>query len=49
MRALRRQVLAHDVDKWACSFLGALAEQTNTTPSGDRGVELVSAPPGEKS
>ncbi|MCB1296579.1 MAG: trehalose-6-phosphate synthase [Gordonia sp.] len=49
MRALRRQVLAHDVDKWARSFLGALAEQANTTPSGDRGVELVSAPPGEKS
>ncbi|MGK2879949.1 MAG: alpha,alpha-trehalose-phosphate synthase (UDP-forming) [Mycobacterium sp.] len=29
MRALRRQVLAHDVDRWARSFLGALAE----TPS----------------
>lgn len=26
MRALRRQVLAHDVDRWAKSFLDALAE-----------------------
>ena len=26
MRALRRQVLAHDVDRWACSFLDALAD-----------------------
>jgi trehalose 6-phosphate synthase len=25
MRALRRQVLTHDVDKWARSFLDALA------------------------
>jgi trehalose 6-phosphate synthase len=25
MRALRRQVLAHDVDRWARSFLDALA------------------------
>jgi trehalose 6-phosphate synthase len=25
MRALRRQVLAHDVDRWARSFLNALA------------------------
>jgi trehalose 6-phosphate synthase len=25
MRALRRQVLAHDVDLWARSFLDALA------------------------
>jgi trehalose 6-phosphate synthase len=25
MRALRRQVLAHDVDRWARSFLEALA------------------------
>jgi trehalose 6-phosphate synthase len=30
MRALRRQVLAHDVDRWARSFLEALA----TTGSG---------------
>jgi trehalose 6-phosphate synthase len=28
MRALRRQVLAHDVDRWARSFLDALAEAT---------------------
>jgi trehalose 6-phosphate synthase len=27
MRSLRRQVLAHDVDRWARSFLEALAEQ----------------------
>ena len=26
MRALRRQVLAHDVDRWARSFLDALAD-----------------------
>ena len=25
MRALRRQVLTHDVDRWARSFLDALA------------------------
>ncbi|POY06374.1 trehalose-6-phosphate synthase, partial [Mycobacterium kansasii] len=25
MRALRRQVLAHDVDRWARAFLDALA------------------------
>jgi trehalose 6-phosphate synthase len=31
MRALRRQVLAHDVDRWARSFLDALA----STKSGD--------------
>jgi trehalose 6-phosphate synthase len=31
MRALRRQVLAHDVDRWARSFLDALAE---SHPSG---------------
>ena len=27
MRALRRQVLTHDVDKWARSFLGTLADR----------------------
>jgi trehalose 6-phosphate synthase len=32
MRALRRQVLAHDVDRWARSFLDALSD----TNSGDR-------------
>ncbi len=34
MRAMRRQVLAHDVDRWARSFLTALAapaEGTNLT------------------
>ncbi|MCV7230783.1 alpha,alpha-trehalose-phosphate synthase (UDP-forming) [Mycolicibacterium komossense] len=30
MRALRRQVLAHDVDRWARSFLDALAGKTET-------------------
>jgi trehalose 6-phosphate synthase len=29
MRALRRQVLAHDVDRWARAFLDALAGTTN--------------------
>ncbi|MEH3130467.1 MAG: trehalose-6-phosphate synthase [Mycolicibacterium neoaurum] len=29
MRALRRQVLAHDVDRWARSFLDALAQSSN--------------------
>ena len=32
MRALRRQVLAHDVDRWARSFLDALAS-TNSAKS----------------
>jgi trehalose 6-phosphate synthase len=27
MRALRRQVLIHDVDRWARSFLDALADK----------------------
>src|SRR5215212_798926 len=35
MRALRRQVLAHDVDRWARSFLDALA----STPSGERTIQ----------
>ncbi|OBK13685.1 alpha,alpha-trehalose-phosphate synthase (UDP-forming) [Mycobacterium asiaticum] len=30
MRAMRRQVLAHDVDRWARSFLDALAEPGST-------------------
>ncbi|GAY18085.1 trehalose-phosphate synthase [Mycobacterium sp. shizuoka-1] len=30
MRALRRQVLAHDVDRWARSFLDALADTKNS-------------------
>jgi trehalose 6-phosphate synthase len=33
MRALRRQVLAHDVDRWARSFLDALAE---ASPAGTK-------------
>lgn len=31
MRALRRQVLTHDVDRWARSFLEALGTQSNAT------------------
>lgn len=37
MRAMRRQVLAHDVDRWARSFLDALAApagETNPEPRG---------------
>ena len=43
MRALRRQVLVHDVDRWARSFLDALADTKRTT---DRrsGVSRPSAP-----
>ena len=42
MRALRRQVLAHDVDRWARSFLDALsstpsAERTSRSESGSAG------------
>lgn len=33
MRALRRQVLAHDVDRWARSFLDALADTKDTAQS----------------
>lgn len=33
MRALRRQVLAHDVDRWARSFLDALAGKPSTEPA----------------
>ncbi|UZF57336.1 trehalose-6-phosphate synthase [Gordonia polyisoprenivorans] len=41
MRALRRQVLAHDVGKWAASFLGTLADTTETEASANRGVRLL--------
>lgn len=34
MRALRRQVLAHDVDRWARSFLDALADTRHAATSG---------------
>ncbi|MBS4727654.1 trehalose-6-phosphate synthase [Mycobacterium sp. SM1] len=34
MRALRRQVLTHDVDRWARSFLDALADAHPPGPSG---------------
>ena len=33
MRALRRQVLAHDVDRWARSFLDALSRQGVAGPA----------------
>ncbi|SNT50389.1 alpha,alpha-trehalose-phosphate synthase (UDP-forming) [Rhodococcoides kyotonense] len=32
MRAMRRQVLAHDVDRWARSFLNALSEPAEGAP-----------------
>ena len=35
MRAMRRQVLAHDVDRWARSFLDALADTRNTGNGSD--------------
>ncbi|GAB88920.1 alpha,alpha-trehalose-phosphate synthase (UDP-forming) [Gordonia rhizosphera] len=41
MRALRRQVLTHDVTKWAQSFLGTLAATTETASDANRGVHLV--------
>ncbi|MEE4022018.1 trehalose-6-phosphate synthase [Gordonia sp. PKS22-38] len=41
MRALRRQVMAHDVAKWAESFLGTLASVTETATDANRGVHLV--------
>ena len=41
MRALRRQVLAHDVAKWAESFLGTLGADSDTELSPNRGVHLV--------
>ncbi|MCF3939247.1 alpha,alpha-trehalose-phosphate synthase (UDP-forming) [Gordonia tangerina] len=41
MRALRRQVLAHDVATWAESFLGTLESVTETAADPNRGVHLV--------
>ncbi len=41
MRALRRQVLTHDVAKWAESFLGTLAATSETASDANRGVHLV--------
>jgi trehalose 6-phosphate synthase len=35
MRAMRRQVLAHDVDRWARSFLDALADTRNSENGSD--------------
>ncbi|GAA1457443.1 alpha,alpha-trehalose-phosphate synthase (UDP-forming) [Williamsia maris] len=41
MRALRRQVLAHDVSRWAKSFLGVLGSTQETASSANRGVDIV--------
>ncbi|PYE15079.1 trehalose 6-phosphate synthase [Williamsia limnetica] len=41
MRALRRQVLTHDVQRWAKSFLGALGADTDTMPGGNRSLDVV--------
>ncbi|MFT4127599.1 MAG: trehalose-6-phosphate synthase [Gordonia sp. (in: high G+C Gram-positive bacteria)] len=41
MRALRRQVLTHDVAKWAESFLSTLTADASTTPAANRGVDIV--------
>jgi trehalose 6-phosphate synthase len=41
MRALRRQVLTHDVQRWAKSFLGALGADTDTMPSANRSLDVV--------
>lgn len=41
MRALRRQVLAHDVAKWAESFLSTLSATAATETDGNRGIHLV--------
>ncbi len=38
MRALRRQVLAHDVDKWARSFLDELASEPEVVVNGGRRI-----------
>jgi trehalose 6-phosphate synthase len=35
MRAMRRQVLAHDVDRWARSFLDALADTQGAEDGAD--------------
>ena len=43
MRALRRQVLAHDVDRWARSFLDALAATRAAEDGSDRG-DVVDQP-----
>lgn len=41
MRSLRRQVLAHDVARWAKSFLGTLEDMPETESQANRGVHLV--------
>ncbi|WAC53890.1 alpha,alpha-trehalose-phosphate synthase (UDP-forming) [Gordonia sp. SL306] len=41
MRALRRQVLTHNVTKWAESFLGTLSSLSETAADANRGVHLV--------
>lgn len=44
MRALRRQVLTHDVAKWAASFLDTLTETASTESEADRGLHLMNPP-----
>jgi trehalose 6-phosphate synthase len=41
MRAMRRQVLMHDVERWAQSFLGALTDTPDTTTDGNRSLRLA--------
>ncbi len=43
MRALRRQVLTHDVDRWAAAFLNALEEPAAVAASGRMTHELLEA------
>ncbi|MBT0566918.1 trehalose-6-phosphate synthase [Williamsia sp. CHRR-6] len=46
MRSMRRQVLAHDVARWAASFLDVLAStQDEVTASANRRVDLVEDAP----
>ena len=45
MRALRRQVLTHDVAKWAESFLSTLAATHETESSANRRVHIVEPGP----
>ena len=44
MRALRRQVLAHDVDRWARSFLDALAADRSDSDDGLDRRDVVDQP-----
>ena len=44
MRALRRQVLAHDVDRWARAFLDALADSRDADNGSKSGLDVVDQP-----